>query len=307
MSRRRSHLAVGAILLGSRQVEGFAPRLVGTSGVSLRAESRSCCLAGHQNSDGPEQPPKLCIGGTTHRSSFSSRLDSRLYVGSSIDPSEDRDQTSLTIHGTDSSSENADLCRTSLKIDGTDGSSSSSSDNADLLPTDSDSNQNLPLSALWSMLTGTGGGPPLQVDDTNVLLYDVFLLVNLSASISFWVVHRMNFMYIAESLNEGALLCICWILAGLANGAFLYSAVDGHWDPSGKDADKGGPKAAGLLGLSTFIGTASIRIIIALAVSISQHRPVGSGGEALIPLEILVGLILMSSWRALHSAYTPRL
>ena len=286
MSRRRSYLAVGAILFGS-QVEGFAPRLVSNSGVSLRAESRSCCL-GPQNSDGPEPPNRLCIGGTG--SSCSNRFDSRLYVGSSIDPSEDRERD-----------------QTLLKIDGA-GGSGNSSENADLLPTDSDSDRrNLPLSALWSMLTGTGGGPPLQVDDTNVLLYDVFLLVNLSASISFWVVHRMNFMYIAQSLNEGALLCICWILAGLANGAFLYSAVDGHWDPSGKDADKGGPKAAGLLGLSTFIGTSSIRIIIALAVAVVQHRPVGSGGEALIPLEILVGLILMSSWRALHSAYTPRL
>ena len=241
MSRRRSHLAVGAILFGS-QVEGFAPRLVGNSGASLRPAGRSCCPAGHQNSDGPEPPNRLCIGGTS--SSCSNRFDSRLYVGSSIDPSEDQEQTLL-------------------KIDGTDGSSSSSSsENADL-PTDSNPDQNLPLSALWSMLTGTGGGLPLQVDDTNVLLYDVFLLVNLSACISFWVVHRMNFMYIAESLNEGALLCICWILAGLANGAFLYSAVDGHWDPSGKDADKGGPKAAGLLGLSTFIGTSSLRIIIA--------------------------------------------
>ena len=273
MSRRRSHLAVGAILLGSR-AEAFVPRLVGHSGVS-------CCLAGHQNSDGPE-PPNVRIGGC------SNRFASRLYVGSSIDPSGDKERE-----------------QSLLKIDGTDGSGSGS-ESADLLPTESDSDQNLPLSALWSMLTGTGGGPPLQVDDTNVLLYDVFLLVNLSASISFWVVHRMNFMYIAESLNEGALLCICWILAGLANGAFLYSAVDGHWDPSGKDADKGGPKAAGLLGLSTFVGTSSIRIIIALAVAVVQHRPVGSGGEALIPLEILVGLILMSCWRALHSAYTPR-
>ena len=282
---------MGSILLGSQQVEAFGPsRLVGNGGVSssLRSGSRSCL--GHQNSDGPE-PPRQCIGGgTCIGSRFSSRLDSRLYVGSSIDPSSEDQEQSL------------------LKIDGADGSSGSS-ENADLLPTESDSDQNniLPLSALWSMLTGTGGGPPLQVDDTNLLLYDVFLLVNLSASISFWVVHRLNFLYIAESLNEGALLCICWILAGLANGAFLYSAVDGHWDPSGKDADKGGPKAAGLLGLSTFVGTSSIRIIIALAVAVVQHRPVGSGGEALIPLEIPVGLILMSSWRALHSAYTPRL
>lgn len=209
------------------------------------------------------------------------RTESRLYVGGRIDPAEDRNQAPLKADGGPEGGENADL-----------------------LPA---KEADLPFSALWSMLAGTGGGPPVQVDDTNLLIYDVFLLVNLSASISFWVVHRMNFLFLAESLNEGALLCICWIISGLANGAFLYSAVDGHWDPSGKDADKGGPKAAGLLGLSTFVGASSIRILIALAVAVADHRPVGSGGEAMIPLEILVGLILMSSWRALHSANTPRL
>ena len=161
------------------------------------------------------------------------------------------------------------------------------------------------LNSLWSMLSG-GGRPPLQVDDINILYYDVFLLINLSASISFWVVHRMNFTYIASSLNEGALLSICWILAGLANGAFLYSAVDGHYTGY-ENSDKGGPKAAGLLGLSTFIGTSSIRVLIALTCAICQHRPVGVGGEELIPLEIVTGLVLMSLWRALHSAYTPRI
>jgi hypothetical protein len=161
------------------------------------------------------------------------------------------------------------------------------------------------LSSLWSMLSGRGR-PPLQVDDTNILYYDVFLLINLSASISFWVVHRMNFAYIASSFNEGALLSICWIIAGLANGAFLYSAVDGHYTGY-ENSDKGGPKAAGLLGLSTFIGTSSIRVLIALTCAICQHRPVGVGGEELIPLEIVTGLVLMSLWRALHSAYTPRI
>ena len=249
MSRRRSYFAIGAALLGC-QADAFAGSSIG--------QATCTCMS--------------CITG------------SRLYVGGSIDPAEDRGQSSL-------------------KLDDPKGS-----ENADLLPAkESNADRDFPLSALWSTLTGTGGGPPLQVDDTNLLLYDVFLLLNLSASISFWVVHRMNFMFIAESLNEGALLSICWMLSGLANGSFLYSAVDGHWDPSGKDADKGGPKAAGLLGLSTFIGTSSIRILIALAVAVAQHRPVGSGGEALIPLEILVGLILMSSWRALHSANTPRL
>ena len=161
-------------------------------------------------------------------------------------------------------------------------------------------------SPLLSMLTG--GGPPIQVDDTNLLYYDVFLLVNLSASISFWVAHRMQLEYIPMALNEGALLSISWIIAGLANGAFLYSAIDGHYDPLGRgnDEGKGGPKAAGLLGLSTFISASSIRIVIALACAVYQHRPVGADGEELISLEIVTGLALMSLWRAFHSANTPR-
>ena len=163
-------------------------------------------------------------------------------------------------------------------------------------------------SKLWSMLTGNGGRPPIQVDDTNVLFYDVLLLLNLSVSISFGVVHRMNLSFIGTALDEGSLMCICWIIAGLANGIFLYSAVDGHYDPLGRceDNDKGGPKAAGLLALSTFISASSIRILIALSFAVCQHRPVGVGGEELIPLEIVVGLALMSLWRAVHSSYTPR-
>ena len=164
-------------------------------------------------------------------------------------------------------------------------------------------------STLWSMLTGNGGRPPIQVDDTNVLFYDVLLLLNLSVSISFGVTHRMNLSYISSALDEGSLMCICWIIAGLGNGVFLYSAVDGHYDPLGRgedDGDKGGPKSAGLLALSTFISASSIRILIALSFAVCQHRPVGVGGEELIPLEIVVGLALMSLWRAVHSSYTPR-
>jgi hypothetical protein len=150
--------------------------------------------------------------------------------------------------------------------------------------------------------------PPINVDDTNLLLYDVILLMNLSVSISLFVTHRMDYFFIPSSLNEGALLSICWILAGLANGTFLFSAVDGHYDPRGVDyKEKGGPGGAALLALSTFVTTSSLRIVFALALANMQHRPVGSAGEELIPLEIPFGLVLMSTWRALHSTYTPRI
>lgn len=147
--------------------------------------------------------------------------------------------------------------------------------------------------------------PPLLVEDTNVLLYDIFLLVNLSASISFWVTHRMDFQYIGSAISEGSLLSILWIIAGLYNGAFLYSAVDGHYSVGD---EKAGPRAAGMLGLHTFINTATMRVIIALGTALVEHRQVGAvAGEDLLPLEIAGGLLLMSLWRMLHSSYTPRI
>ena len=147
--------------------------------------------------------------------------------------------------------------------------------------------------------------PPIQVDDANLLLYDVFLIVNLSLSISFWVTHRMNFEYLPFAFSEGCLLSIFWILSGLYNGMFLFSAVDGHY---GSSDDRGGPKAAALLALNTYVNTVNLRLLFALLVAVAEHRPVGvSPSEQILPLEIGFGLLLMSSWRALHSSITPRI
>mmetsp|Transcript_15095 Transcript_15095/g.28403 ORF Transcript_15095/g.28403 Transcript_15095/m.28403 type:complete len:283 (-) Transcript_15095:108-956(-) len=147
--------------------------------------------------------------------------------------------------------------------------------------------------------------PPMKIDDFPLLFYDIFLILNLSVSISFWVVHRLSFLDILPALSEGSLLCILWIIAGLWNGAFLYSAVDGHYDP--QQQGKGGPTYAALLGLSTFVTTANMRVMIALITAMIEHRRVGvNHGEDLIPLEIACGLVLMASWRMLHSSYTPR-
>uniref|UniRef100_A0A7S4MZ87 Uncharacterized protein n=1 Tax=Odontella aurita TaxID=265563 RepID=A0A7S4MZ87_9STRA len=182
------------------------------------------------------------------------------------------------------------------------------------------------LADLWGE-GGSGAGalfrkpPPFIVEDSNLLFYDVALLLNLSLSISFWVVHRMSFVHVGTALSEGSLLCIVWILAGLYNGAFLRSAVDGHrgggvgGGGGGADDDApidglgdGGPKAAAVLGFNTFMWACNLRIVAALIQAVWDHRPVGTtDGEMLIPLEIAVGLVLMSSWRALHSYYTPRI
>jgi hypothetical protein len=146
--------------------------------------------------------------------------------------------------------------------------------------------------------------PPLKAEDINLLYYDVFLIINLSMSIGFWVIHRMDFAYLPLAFNEGCLLSLAWILSGLYNGAFLYSAVDGHY---GSSDERGGPKAAAMLGFHTFLGTVNIRLLFALASAVVEHRPVGiSPGEEIMPLEIGLGLILMAVWRAAHSSNVPR-
>jgi hypothetical protein len=147
--------------------------------------------------------------------------------------------------------------------------------------------------------------PPLQVEDFNLLFYDVFLIVNLSLSISFWVTHRMDFASLPAAFNEGCLFSISWILAGLYHGAFLMSAVDGHY---GSTDERSGPKAATALALNTYINAINLRLLFALGSAVIQHRQVGIGlAEELIPLEIGCGMVLMAFWRALHSYVTPRI
>ena len=147
--------------------------------------------------------------------------------------------------------------------------------------------------------------PPMKVEDMNLLFYDIFLILNLAVSISFWVVHRMDFTYIGTAFNEGCLMSLMWIGAGLYSGAFLYSAVDGHGD---SDQVEGGPKSAGILAFQAFINACSLRLLFALAVGVLQHRPVGFAlGEQIMPLEMGFGLIMMSSWRLLHSSFAQRL
>jgi hypothetical protein len=147
--------------------------------------------------------------------------------------------------------------------------------------------------------------PPIQVDDANLLLYDVFLIINLTLSISFWVTHRMEFDFLPFAFSEGCLLSIFWIASGLYHGMFLYSAVDGHY---GSSDERGGPKAAATLALNTFVSAVNLRLVFAFLVAVAEHRPVGlAPSEELLPLEIGFGLLLMSSWRALHSFSTPRL
>jgi len=166
----------------------------------------------------------------------------------------------------------------------------------------------IPFIHLFTGPDGRNKLPPVQIDDSNVLFYDVLLIVNLSVSISFWVTHRLNFDYIPSALNEGCLFSILWILSGLYHGSFLYSSMDGHY-PLDDEENRGGPKAAAMLAFNTYVNAINLRLIFALFGAWIQHRKVGVGSpmEELIPLEIAGGLILMVMWRALHSQITPRI
>ena len=150
----------------------------------------------------------------------------------------------------------------------------------------------------------------MLVEDTNVLFYDVFLIVNLSLSISIWVTHRLDASYLPVAFNEGCFFSLLWIGAGLYHGSFLYSAIDGHYP---MNSDEGGPRAAAALAFNTYINAINLRLVAALVGALVHHRQVGislAGGDAmeqLIPLEIACGIVLMPLWRALHSSYTPRI
>jgi hypothetical protein len=150
--------------------------------------------------------------------------------------------------------------------------------------------------------------PPAQVDDVNLLIYDVFLIVNLALSISFWVTHRLDFTFLPLAFNEGCLFSILWIVSGLYHGSFLYSALDGHFPPD-TNSGRGGPKDAAALAFNTYINAINLRLIAALVGAWVQHRKVGLGDamEQLIPLEVGCGLVLMTLWRALHSSFSPRI
>mmetsp|Transcript_27584 Transcript_27584/g.66299 ORF Transcript_27584/g.66299 Transcript_27584/m.66299 type:complete len:428 (+) Transcript_27584:407-1690(+) len=173
----------------------------------------------------------------------------------------------------------------------------------------------IPFGYLFRGKEGRDKLPPILVEDSNVLFYDIFLIVNLSLSISIWVTHRLDITYLPIAFNEGCFFSSLWILAGLYHGSFLYSSIDGHYDPM-EDPEKAGPKAAAALAFNTYINAINLRLVAALIGAWVQHRQVGLlsidgfSGEAmeqLIPLEITCGIVLMPLWRALHSSYTPRI
>ena len=161
-----------------------------------------------------------------------------------------------------------------------------------------------------------------RVGDVQLLLLDVVLLLNLALSASFWVVYRLDVMKtLTVALNEGCLLAVCWIVAGIYHDSFSFGVGE-----SKETLDK--ERTAGLLGLRTFATASYIRLGIAL-LGLLFHQNLawlpfgdtsgfdgaavellGGGDDAkawkLISLELSVGVVLMSIWRVLHSQFVQR-
>jgi len=146
--------------------------------------------------------------------------------------------------------------------------------------------------------------PPFIVEDTQILFYDITLLVNLCVCISTLVIHRnaSPMLHIIDGFSEGSLLSLIWLVSGLWNGAFLYSAADGHYPPSAEES----PKRAGLLAFNTFVTTMNIRILLVLIDKFVLHKAATNGAMNMILLELVFGLGLMSFWRMLRSYIIPR-
>jgi hypothetical protein len=160
--------------------------------------------------------------------------------------------------------------------------------------------------SLLSQLSRKGKPPPIQVEDINVLLFDTILIINLAVAISYFVIQRMNLGFVGLAFNEGCLMSLFWITSGLYTGAFLYSAVDGHYGSS--NTDQGGPKGAGILAAHTYVNAINMRLLFALIASVCEHRPVGSVlGEQIMLLEIGFGLLLLVLWRMLYSNLAGRM
>lgn len=137
--------------------------------------------------------------------------------------------------------------------------------------------------------------PPIQIEDTNLLFYDLFLIINLAVSISYWVIHRMDIGYIGAAFNEGCLMSIAWIVGGIPTGAFSYYGT-------------GTPKGAGIVAAITYVNAINIRLLVSLLIAVNEHRPVGTViGEQIMTLEIGFGLLLMVLWRILYSSIISRI
>jgi len=179
--------------------------------------------------------------------------------------------------------------------------------------------------------------PTDRIQDVQLLLFDVFLLLNLTLSASFWVVYRLDVAKtMTVALNEGCIFVICWIISGVLNDAFRIKVS------SLRDSDeKVSPELK--TAINTFMLASVLRLGLALLAwatspasmdglqfgndtvgimsmveqahqtasstfasnsDITSFLGIRDGQSAkLIPLEFGVGAILMTTWRMVHSQF----
>jgi len=179
--------------------------------------------------------------------------------------------------------------------------------------------------------------PADRIQDVQLLLFDVFLLLNLTLSASFWVVYRLDVAKtMTVALNEGCIFVICWIISGVLNDAFSIKVS------SLRDSDeKVSPELK--TAINTFMLASVLRLGLALLAwatspasmdglqfgndtvgimsmveqahqtasstfasnsDITSFLGIRDGQSAkLIPLEFGVGAILMTTWRMVHSQF----
>ncbi|GMI18391.1 hypothetical protein TrLO_g15661 [Triparma laevis f. longispina] len=121
-----------------------------------------------------------------------------------------------------------------------------------------------------------------------LLLFDTFLLLNLSLSLSFHVTHTfnlLNFTNFPSALNSASLLSISWILACIYN--------EFYHPPNAKDLDNVGRRTC-----NTWVSFTTLILIEALGEAVFKGEAVGS---LFLCQELGFTLILMNIWRYLYA------
>jgi hypothetical protein len=172
--------------------------------------------------------------------------------------------------------------------------------------------------------------PADRIQDVQLLLFDVFLILNLTLSASFWVVYRLDVAKtMTVALNEGCVFAFCWIVAGVFNDAFRSeeSSIDVSTASLPRKGDEGLTQNPYLTtAINTFLTASVLRLVLALfalaassasseAATLFDASPKltssflgvhDSQSAKLIPLEFGLGAILMTTWRMIHAQFKVR-
>ena len=124
-----------------------------------------------------------------------------------------------------------------------------------------------------------------------LILYDTFLLLNLSVSISLWVSHSISafppFAGLSSSLGYGSVLTSCWIAAAVYN--------DFYHPPNAKDEENAAQRAG-----ATWVSMSTLLLVWEFAKALPGLEPVGN---EYVFQELGFSLVLMTCWRLIYARY----